>query len=115
VKKSYEIPMIGLTYTREWSDPCIDDHYPLMRIDGASMRQRFAIQIKDDGLDGLDVHDGDYLVFVQSGWPSMEEVVCFCRQGDEAIVKIMKGIYDTEPYLVTICERYGNMELQRFQ
>lgn len=115
MKRVYDIPMIGITYTRTWSDPCIDDHYPLLRVEGSSFRQRFAVELRDDGLEGLDIHEGDYLVFVQSGWPTSEEAVCFIRQGDESIVRVMLGIYDTEPTLIVTGDRYADIELHRNQ
>lgn len=115
MKSAYQIPMIGAVCTREFADPRVDDRYPLVYVSGASMRQRFVVQILDDGLEGLDVHENDYLVFADSGWPTIEQTVCFICQGDEAIVRILHGVYDTEPLLTTTGERYRDLELHRNQ
>ena len=115
MKEFYDIPMVGSVFTREWSDPLIEAHSPRLRVEGASMRQRFAVQLCDDGLESLDIHDGDYLVFAQAGWPTVEESVCFVQQGDEAIVRIMQGVYDSEPMLVVTGDRYADIVLHRNQ
>ena len=115
MKSSYDIPMVGSVFTREWSNPLIEVHYPRLRVEGSSMRQRFAIQLCDDGLESLDIHDGDYLVFAQAGWPTIEETVCFVQQGDEAIVRVMQGVYDSEPSLVVTGDRKAVIVLHRNQ
>ena len=115
MKEAYDIPMVGSVFTRNWSDPLIDDRYPRLHVEGSCVRQRFAVQLCDDGLESLDIHDGDYLVFAQVGWPTTEEAVCFVQQGDEAIVRIMQGIYDTEPTLTATGDRCADIILHRNQ
>ena len=44
-----------------------------------------------------------------------EKSVCFVQQGDEAIVRVMQGIYDSEPTLTTTGDRYTDIILHRNQ
>ena len=63
MKEAYDIPMVGSVFTRNWSDPLIDDRYPRLHVEGSCVRQRFAVQLCDDGLESLDIHDGDWVSF----------------------------------------------------
>lgn len=109
----YEVPMIGGVYSSTLITNFLDSDVPRALVTGSSLRQRFVGQMMDDGLDGLDIREGDYLVFAQSGWPTSEGAVCYVQVGDDSIVRIMRDIYATEPTLCATGGRYPDITKHR--
>ncbi|WP_029423283.1 LexA family protein [Alicyclobacillus macrosporangiidus] len=61
--------------------------------------RRFAVQVADDGLDSLGLTPGDYAIFREQRWPHDECQVCLIAFGNEFTLRILQGIWNTEPIL----------------
>jgi|GEM_PF-5766719 len=61
--------------------------------------KRFGVLIEDDGMDTFGLCPGDYAVFREQRWPNMECQIILATFGDEATIRLLEGIYETEPTL----------------
>lgn len=109
----HEIPFLGDVFTEKTTTLFVDDDPRCLLVHGSSLYPRFAVKILDDGLEGLNIHPYDYLIFSQTGWPQSEGELCFIRIGDEVIVRSIYGLFDTEPLLGTVGDRYTAFRTHR--
>ena len=109
----FKIPYIGEVSTANFSVLFAEDQYPYLKVSGNSLYIRFSVRVQDDGLEGLNIHAGDYLIFTQTGWPMRENTTCLIRFGDEVIIRSICEILDTEPMLCTTGDRYPSFRRHR--
>ena len=87
------------------------DQVPDLVVTSYAPYRRFAIQLDDDGLDSLGIYAGDYLVFREQRWPTNELQICLITLGDEATVRLIQHILDSEVTLKVTAEKILDLEL----
>ena len=87
------------------------DPVPDLVVTSYAPYRRFAIQLDDDGLDSLGIYAGDYLVFREQRWPTNELQICLITLGDEATVRLIQHILDSEVTLKVTAEKILDLEL----
>lgn len=102
----HQIPFIGKVYSKDTTHLWIEECTQFLLMESPSYYQRFAVQIGDNGLSGLNIHKGDFLIFRRQDWPDNEEQIVFLRFGDECAVRILEGIWDESPILKVTEEKY---------
>lgn len=65
---------------------------PISEIDiDISLQVDFAVRILDQGLTGMNIEEGDILLFTQTSWPNdHEQIVLACYENEEYYLRILE-------------------------
>ena len=90
--KEYCIPYMGpipsLTTTHIQTPENPED----LLVHSHAFYRRYAVQIADEGLSTFGIDLGDYLLFREQRWPSLEGQICLLTMGDEVTIKMLECI-----------------------
>lgn len=89
------VPSLGTEDILVESDP----NGPCLAVHSYVPYRRFAMEVIDDGLDSFGLIPGDYAVFREHGWPTNECQICLIAFAGEMTVRLLEGLYNTEPTL----------------
>jgi hypothetical protein len=95
----YVVPIMGAIPSLQFTmmDPVYNT--PNLIVRSYAPYKRFAIQVVDDGLNSAGLIPGDYAIFREQRWPNDECQVCLVAFGDDAALRIIEDIWNTEPIL----------------
>lgn len=93
------VPLIGSVPSLDMTMVSEPDRSPQLRVKSWSPHRRFAIEACDDGLDSFGLSAGNYGIFREQRWPDNECQICCIAFGDNVTLRILEGLYDTEPTL----------------
>ena len=90
--KEYCVPYMGsipsLTTTHIQTPENPED----LLVHSHAFYRRYAVQIEDEGLSTFGIDAGDYLIFREQRWPSLEGQICLLTMGDEVTIKMLECI-----------------------
>ncbi|MCL6445048.1 MAG: hypothetical protein K6T83_16600 [Alicyclobacillus sp.] len=109
----YPIPYLGVFYVSKPVDYLADDALGMFMARDPAPWPRFAVQIGDDGLEGLGIATGDYLIFRLRQWVNGEGEIVFAWIDGEAIVRLAWNIWSDTVTLSASGARYPDISVSR--
>lgn len=96
---TYPVPIMGSLSSLANTQMIWSDSSQFVMTRSYAPYRRFALQVIDDGLDSFGLIPGSYAIFREQGWPNIECQICVIAFGEEATIRLIENIYDTEPTL----------------
>lgn len=93
------VPYMGSLPTLTMGSMSTEQPAAYVRVKSWLPTRRFAVCAEDDGLDSFGLSPGNIAIFREQRWPDNECQICCIAFGDDVTLRILEGLYDTEPTL----------------